>query len=339
MKCIIHLIPVLLLVNATVSAQSDSMSSANNEEATVVLYRPYHESGAYLKMKITANEEPVIGLANWSYYTFQTKAGEYSFVCSMQHESELKLTVEPGKTYYVRCAVGYGWSGKPLLELVDPAIAATEIKNWELREQTYKPTSLDRPKSRIGAVAGGGFGFESIALFIDEDNKDVTLSTGGGFSIGAKYGHEVSKYFDISCDFFYQRSTLSTRLENARASFDRMVFTLTPALIIPVMNGDIYRFKLGAGVGYYRVGGMYIDATNVGGEEITLNYDAAIGGHVSAVFENNATENFSTLVGLRYYNVNYTYIRGGSTHETNVREFISPRGAGVDLIVGLFFHF
>jgi hypothetical protein len=339
MKSIIHLILVLLLVNATASAQSDSMSSANNEEGTVVFYRPYHESGASLKMKITANEEPIIGLANWSYYTFQTKAGEYSFVCSMRHDSELKLTVEPGKTYYVRCAVGYNWSGKPIMELVDPAIATAEIRNWELRKQAYKPMSLAGPKSRFGAVAGGGFGFETIALFIDEDNKDVTLSTGGGFSIGAKYGYEVSKYFDVSCDFFYQRSTLSSRLENADASFDRVVITLTPALIIPIMNGDYYRFKLGAGVGYYRVGDMYIDATNVGGEEVTLNYDASIGAHVSAVFENNATENFSTSVGLRYYNVNYTYIRAGSTHEATAREFISPIGSGLDFLVGLFFHF
>lgn len=339
MKNIIHLILVLLLVNATVSAQIDSTTGANDVLGTVVFYRPYHESGASLKMKIMANDEPVIGLANWSYYTFQTKPGDYSLVCSMRHDSLLKLTIEPGKTYYVRCVVGYNWSGKPLLELVDPALANAEIKNWELRKQAYKPRSLAGPKSRIGAVAGGGFGFESIALFIDEDNKEVMLSTGGGFAIGARYGYEISKHFDVSCDFLYQRSTLSSRLENAAASFDRVIVTLTPALIIPVINGDYYRFKLGAGVGYYRAGDMYIDATNVGGEEITLNYDASIGTHVSAMFENNVTESFSCVVGLRYYNVNYTYNRAGSTHVINEREFISANGSGLDFLVGLFFHF
>lgn len=339
MKSIIHLILVQLLVNATASAQSDSTSRWNDVLGTVVFYRPYYALGSALKLKIMANDEPVIGLANGSVYTFQTEVGDYTFLCSTRWTSELKLTIEPRTTYYVRCTIGNDESGEPRMELVDAAIAKSEIEEWELRVQEYKPMRLSRPKSRVGAIAGGGFGFETIALFIDEDNEEVTLSTGGGVAIGARYGYEISKYFDVSCDFFYQRSTLSSRLENADASFDRVVITLTPALIIPLINGDFYRVKVGAGVGYYSVGDMYIDATNVGGEEITLNYDASIGTHVSLMFENNATDRFSNVIGLRYYNVNYTYNSQGSTHEMTDREFNTPNGSGLDFIVGFFFHF
>lgn len=339
MKNILSLIAVLMLVKGTASAQIDSTSRWNDVLGTVVFYRPYDAVGSALKLKIMANDEPVIGLANGSVYTFQTEVGDYTFLGSTRWTSELKLTIEPRTTCYVRCTIGFDESVEPRMELVDPALAKSEIEEWELRVQEYKPMRLSRPKSRVGAIGGAGFGFETITLFIDEDNEDVTLSTGGGVAIGARYGYEVSKYFDVSCDFFYQRSTLSSSLENAEASFDRVVVTLTPALIIPLINGDFYRAKVGAGVGYYSVGDMYIDATNVGGEEITLNYDGAIGTHVSLMFENNATDRISNVIGLRYYNVNYTYKSEGSTHEMIEREFNNPNGSGLDFIIGFFFHF
>ena len=281
MKTLFQLIFLSIITSSVLTAQSDTLNAGNDSLATVYFYRLYNYYGSAVKMKILANDQPVVRLKNASYYTFQTPPGDYYFRASMGTESRIRVKLEPGEDYYVKAAIVPGfWSGHPQLELVDSIEGSSVIRGGMLSAQSFKPISMERPKSRIGLVMEGGFGFESIPLFVNEDNDEVTLSSGGGFGIGLEYGYEVSRYFDISLNGFYQGSSLSMPLENASASFNRMGITLTPALIIPVKSGDYYRFKLGAGIGAYSLGKMYIDASEAGGTEMTFRYKPAFGAHL-----------------------------------------------------------
>lgn len=340
MKRFINGILLLLLTQGYVLAQEGVVNRVENNLAKVIFYRLPVYSGSAIKMKILANDSPVIMLANGSYYEFFTQPGEYFFSCRMGTESRIKVFIEPGKTYYIKCFLGAGfWSGNPQIELIDENIGSSVIEGGMLRPQAFKPVSMKRPKSRIGIIMSAGAGFEKVDLFVDQDNNDVTLSTGGGFSIGAKYGYEISKNFDLSLDFLYQGSTLSKALKNADASFNRMVIAITPAIIIPIRQGDYFRFKIGGGIGSYNLGSMHIDASEVGGEKMTLKYKPSIGAHLCLNFESNISEHFSMNLGVKYYNVNYSYTSEGSTHTTTNNKINNPNGSGIDFIMGYFFHF
>ncbi len=100
-------------------------------------------------------------------------------------------------------------------------------------------------------MVSAGIGFEKYPWFIDEKNRDVTLSAGGGFGIGAEYGYLISNFFDISLNGTFLGSSLSENLKNAKASFNRMEITITPSFIIPIKGGEMLRPKAGAGAGIF----------------------------------------------------------------------------------------
>lgn len=336
---LIVIVSLILFMNIGM-AQTESKPDSMNEQAKVVFYRLNKYEGSAIKMKILCNDQPVIRLDNSSYYSFMTQPGDYYFSCKMGVESRIRLSIEPGKTYYIKCYINTGfWSGIPQIELVDAAVGHSVIEGGSLKVQEYEPVTLTNPKSRLGLTLGGGGGFEKVDLFVDENNDDVTLSSGGGFAIGAKYGYEISKHYDISFDLFYQGSTLSRTLDNADASFERMIFTVTPALIIPIKKSDYYRFKVGFGLGNYSLGKMYIDASEAGGEEMTFRYESSFGGHGCISFESYMSDRFSMSLGLKYYNVYYRYKNEGSSHETTYDKIKNPDGSGIDFSIGYYYHF
>ncbi len=311
-----------------------------DEPALVFFYRLPNYVGSGIKMKILANNEPVIMLKNGSYYQHSFSPGEYNFSCKMGPESSLKISLEPGKTYYIKGYINTGfWSAIPILELVDSLAGQAVIESKSLRPLIYETISTERYKSRLGLTMGGGAGFEKMALFIDEDGKDVNLSTGGGVAIGAEAGREISRHFDLSFNVFYQSGTLSRSLKNASASFGRMGFNLTPAFIIPVKGGDYYRFRLGGGPGLYSLGTMNINALKAGGDKYKYKYNAQFGLHASFLFDSDFSEHGSFYFGLKYYSVNYEYIPSQSSHINPGIEISNPRGSGLDFSMGFFYRF
>lgn len=179
----------------SVFLQHSSGMQHGGEPAIVFFYRLPNYVGSGIKMKILANNEPVIMLRNGSYYQHSFSPGEYNFSCKMGPESSLKIILEPGKTYYIKGYINTGfWSAIPILELVDSLAGQAVIESKSLRPLIYETISTERYKSRLGLTMGGGAGFEKMALFIDEDGKDVNLSTGGGVAIGAEAGRDKYKY-------------------------------------------------------------------------------------------------------------------------------------------------
>ena len=240
MKKLIFLTLFLALIKPVGFSQAEPETTQTNATAKIILYRNPVFVGSGVRMKIFANETAVVSLKNGSYFEFESEPGEYLFSCTMGTTAKIKILAEEGKEYYIKCEMVQGfWSAIPVMDLVDPMAGKALISAGGLKNQPAEAISSKAPKNHIGVVTGGGFGFSREALFVNEDNDDVYLSPGGGFSIGAEYGYEISKSFELSVNGFYQGSTLSQYLENVSASFNRMGITLTPALIIPLRGGRI----------------------------------------------------------------------------------------------------
>jgi len=291
-------------------------------------------------MKLLINNIPVVRLRNGAAYKHEIKSGEYRFTCRMIDSSSLKLKIEPGNSYYIKCYLNPGFfSSMPVLEMVDSISGKAVIDGGSLYNQPYKKISMIRPKSRLGISIGSGFGFEEISLGTTNNGDKMTLSTGGGFTIDAEYGYEFNKYFDFSFNWFYQGSALSPSINNGDASFKRMGLIITPALIIPIKGGEFLRFKLGGGIGLYSLEAMTINFSNFGGGDYVLNYEPAFGFHGSLIFESFISDKVSFTYGLKYYNVQYNYSIKGSTGTSTDPKAITPDGSGLDFFMGYYFHF
>jgi len=317
-------------------------NSIDKEEltSTIYFYRLPNFTGRAIKMKLLVNDFPIVMLANNSVYQLNIKPGVYRFSCKMADSTVLKLTIESGKAYYIKCSMNQGfWSGFPVMEMVDPISGGAVISGGSLSRQEYVPLSMIRPNTRLGLFIGGGAGFETIPMGYTEKGDELTLSTGGGFSIGAEYGYELNKNFDLSVNWFYQGSTLSQRISNGDASYNRMGIIVTPAVIIPVKGGDYFRFKLGGGLGYYGLGTMTVNGSDSGGQDFTLKYEPAIGFHLSLIFESYFSEKGSFTLGLKYSKIQYNYTKTGSTATSNDPKILNPDGSGIDFVMGYYYHF
>jgi hypothetical protein len=220
--------------------------------SNIYFYRMPYFVGSAVRMKIFANGTPIIRLKNGSVFKYETPPGDYRFTCKMADSSSLKMNIEAHKSYFIKCYLNAGlWSAEPTIELMDSVSARAVLDGGGIYNQLYEKISTIRPKSRIGLTFGGGGGFSDIHMGKTDKGDNLTLSTGGGVAIGAEYGHEFYKYFDLSLNWFYQHSSLTPSVNNGDASFDRMCILITPALIIPIKGGDYYRFRLGAGIGLY----------------------------------------------------------------------------------------
>lgn len=331
---------LLFLLLFQLFAAANPGSSAQPETGNVYFFRLPNYSGSGVKMTILSNGQAIAKLRNASYFRYEAEPGDYIFSFGFGSSSTVSLNVEPGEDYYIKCYFNMGlWSGIPILELVDPVSGKSTISGNRLSEQTPEPVSVKVRNSRTGLLMSGGIGFETYPWFIDENGDDVKLSTGGGFGIGVEFGHQFSKHFDLSFNGFFQGSSLSERLKNASGSFNRMGLTVTPAIVIPVKGGDLFRFRLGAGPGLYSFGTMKIDASELEGTKMVFKYKPAVGFHGLFMFESNFMENASMSMGIRYSNIRYEYTSAGSSHGVNDPELVNPDGSGIDFILGYNFLF
>jgi len=254
--------------------------------------------------------------------------------------ARLVIDAEAGKKYFIECYLNPGaWSAIPVLRLVDNASGESVIRGGTLRPLTWEPLSAERPKSRFGLLFGGGVGFENILMGYTTENDELNLSTGGGFAIGAEYGYEITRKFDLSATFLYHSSSLTPPVKNADASYSRLSLALTPALIVPVKGGDYLRFRIGAGAALYFNEMMKIEGAIAGGNEYLLKYNPTIGLHGSLVFEANIADNSSFMFGLKTYIINYIFTQEGSTGTSSDPKVLNPKGSGIDFLLGYHFRF
>lgn len=332
-----HYSPVIFLLLFCHSLFSQEITQPEGK-SDIYFYRIPDYIGSALKMTILIDGEPVVRLRNNSFYRHTVSAGDHEFSFSFGSEMKLRLKTEAGRSYYVRCSLNMGfWAGIPVMELMEPASGKALIDGHGLNEQFFTPVSTNPLKSRLAISIGGGIGFEKMPWFLDENNDEVTLSTGGGYSIGAEYGYMVSRNFDITLNCSFIGSSLSRSLSNASGTFNRMGLTITPSLIIPIRGGQMFRLKAGVGTGLYNFGTMKVDATELGEKLFIYRYKNAIGFHGQLLFESNFSEKGMTGLGLRYESIRYT-IKSSTDNPTDPM-VTAPDGSGLIFFINYSFLF
>jgi len=275
-----------------------------------------------------------------SFFLYDCSPGEYEIKIDKYKEPKLNINVDSTRTYFVRIGIRMGfWSGIPELILVDSISADPVIKNTSIKEIGNPNNPWIRPKSRIGINLNYGFGLDNIPMIVINDDKNSSISFGGGFAFGLKYGYELNKNFDLAFDVIYQFSNLIPYLSNADITFSRGITSFTPSLIIPIDEGYAMRLKLGAGMDYYWAGSLKVESDEVpGGFNDTWKYDSSLGYHLRAIFEMNMSEKWSLNYGLGWSNVKYKFKSGGNYFPTD-DELGNPDGSGIDLLFGFYYHF
>jgi hypothetical protein len=102
----------------------------------IYVYREKRFKGAALHHDIFLDGKQVAELGNGSYFILKATPGAHKLRGDEEKE-EVTLTVEPGKTYYFRTEVMFGFmKGHGKVNAVDEAAATKEFKEW-LPKLTY----------------------------------------------------------------------------------------------------------------------------------------------------------------------------------------------------------
>lgn len=308
--------------------------------ARVCFFRVPNYVGSGIKMLIKANGQPIARLKNGSYFWYEASPGEYNFTAHSGEEGKIRMTLEAGKTYYIKCYLNPGfWTAISILEPVDSVNAIPLIEGGMLKPISITNIDTTSNNSRITINMCAGVGFQSIPWFIDENGDNVNLSTGGGYGIGVEGGHLIGKNFDISIAAIFQNSFLVPSLKNADANFRRFIMLATPALVIPVKGKESMRFRLGGGPGIYLGGKMIVDGKKIDGTYLNIKYNTAAGFHAQFLFETSYSDRFSFNIGLKYYHVAYSYQSVNYPYTITGEKVTKPDGSGIDFVMGLSLHF
>lgn len=330
-----HFLFLLMLVGFMPAVYSNDSISAK-----VVFYREKNYFGSMVSYQVQSGDSLICWLKNNSFYEFKCKPGEYGFRINSTNSPEIHLNVQQGKTYYLRFDLLMGmWTTTTQFILVDSVSAYPQIYNGQMRELAPRNSVSKTRKSRLGVSMNMGFGFQNTGMITNTLGGESKISFGGGAGMGIRYGHEFTKHFDLAFELSYKESELTPRLTNASMTFGRGVFSITPSYIFPIKGGETMRVRLGGGLdGYFGSQSRFDFSKMSGGMKDTWSYKGAIGYHFSAMYEMNLSETWSLDYGLKYYGVNYNFEKGQYSYPTD-KNLGTPNGSGIDLIVGVYYHF
>lgn len=307
--------------------------------AKIYFYRENNFQGSAVSYKIYSQDSLIVKLKNNSFFTYSIPAGNYTFSV-LNGGAPLQLNVENGKIYYINTFLRTGfWEGSIEMNLVDSISAYPKIHNGILRELNSNIV-FNRPPRRFGLILGGGGGFDDAFSGIETDkNKKVYIGFGGGFGIGAQYGIEMSKHFDLAFELAYRANSLSPHLDNGDMTFSRLNMSFTPSYIMPIDGGETMRMKFGAGLDYNVLNTLNIDCSDIsGGFNDTWKYDNALGLHLATSFE-MSFDNWILYYGLKVNSVKYKFKSGNKYFPFSDNDLEHPNGAGLDLMIGLLYAF
>ena len=100
-----------------------------NGESVIHLFRKF-PLGAALSYDVKINDSVVTRARNnWAEEIVIPATGEVVIWASTENRAELKLILQAGYHYYIRCGMKYGiMVGRPKLEIVEPSVAKAEIE-------------------------------------------------------------------------------------------------------------------------------------------------------------------------------------------------------------------
>jgi hypothetical protein len=130
------------LLSSCASVQREAAPSQPDRpergKALVIIYRERHFTGGGVSYKVFDNGTRIGGLPNGAYFVYQATPGAHKFTASTESTAEHVLTLEAGKTYYIRGEVHMGvMVGRPELVIADSKEAVGAIK--DLHRVKMKP--------------------------------------------------------------------------------------------------------------------------------------------------------------------------------------------------------
>ncbi|MDR2843931.1 MAG: DUF2846 domain-containing protein [Candidatus Symbiothrix sp.] len=336
----------LFLILFSILVSLPGMASADVPSSKIIIYREPSFQGSLVSFNVFINDTLCAKLKNNSYYEYDCVPGSYVVSIDNNSNASIYLKVEEGRDYYLRFGLVMGlWITTPELILVDNTFGERSLKRSDMKQIETISASYVAPKSRIGVHLGGGGGFKQVLKIpiVSNNGRESTstLSFGGGFAIGAEYGRELTKYFDLAIGLDYQVSSLTPTVEDITFNFSRGVVSATPSVTIPIGKQGDMSLKIGPGLDVY-FGNKLKIADKDGAMDYmrdTWHYQSTLGYHAKAVVEIRLSDIFSGNFALRFYNVDYKFDKSGTYYPYNTSKLYAPSGAGIDLTIGIFYHF
>lgn len=333
MKQIISIISlyVFLIFNTFVFAQQ-----ADTNIAKVIIIRPSNDIGAVNVFKIILNDTLPIKLYNNSYYSFYTNSKFLHYKTDIENsEDSLELSTEESNYLLLEFTYGF-WKPKPNIYQIQPHVGHNLMA-------IHQPRNMQRPIKRYmfhaALLFGGGAGFSDFNVIKTTDNQDVTFGFGGGLSAGVEFGIEQSKHFDMSFGYRYLQRGLSPTLQNASLEFSRHVFSVIPSFILPLNEANMHRLRFGIGLDFYPSNTLKVKTSDLqNGIDDTWQYESQVGYQAKISYEMNYTDQLSFLICTRYVDVAHEFKSGKRFFPTDLK-FINPRGNGIEVLLGVQYHF
>lgn len=113
------------------SLKNKSRIPEGSDYALIHFYRPAMATGALLGYKIKNGNDSIVGsLRNGQKFTYKTNSfGEQSFYAVLETREEIKINVEKGKEYFIRCGMNMGLViARPDLNITENYIGVKEFE-------------------------------------------------------------------------------------------------------------------------------------------------------------------------------------------------------------------
>lgn len=219
----------------------------------------------------------------------------------------------------------------------------------QVQEASLQPSEIQRPpmldttgRMKFFLQGGLGVGFDSVHVGDTVDGDDITLSGGGGFGLTLGIGYGLSREYDLDFDLGGQISVITPEVSNADGSFTRSFLLATVKKKLP--TSETGQFKVGIGLGVYSNAELDLDWTGAAGAHSAVEYDDALGIHLTGEFERFFGPSTSVSIAGRLYFVTYkanSYTVDGApaaldTLKGNVKDL---NGSGLDAMVGISRYF
>lgn len=324
-----------MLFSLTLFAQSD------NENGTLVIYREPLYQGSKFSYPVEVNGVKVVSIKSGTFYVKSLPVGKYRISAKTEIESFTEVTINPFDTAFVRCGVLMGmWVGRPDIIQVDKNSAYKVLSAGILVNISSEEYKEFKAKGALGIEFGPSIGFESVDIFVIEDGKYSSISSGTGFHFGAIFTHRIHNNLEMLYQFKYQGGGLNPSLSNASANFGRGILGVSLYGVSP-MQGDYLRLKFGGGVAYNFGVNMEIDGKKVDNKIYTAKYKSTVGYRLGTIFETSVNR-ASYWLGLHFNIVSYEITEA----KLNGAPFIffedklnKPKGNGIEFTLGYQFLF
>jgi hypothetical protein len=122
------------------SATTSEASVSSGVSAIIYFYRPSKIMGSSPEIIVGTfvPDEVIVDLKNGRWYkSVYSHTGEREFVTGIYslNEGKLKVNIEPGKTYYIRCSIMKGMGMQSQLEIVNDEIGKNDMAGLKEQEK------------------------------------------------------------------------------------------------------------------------------------------------------------------------------------------------------------